>query len=75
MSKQTKAKSSQGWTKKPTLPICMNCVHFRKEVVDKTYAGFSGDYHWSGDKKMRCSLGDFATQKTASCGRYAERPT
>lgn len=68
MSKQSEAKTAQNWRKEPN--TCSRCAHFKMDVVEQRYEGFSGTQIWSVDKNLRCSLGGFKTAKTAVCDRF-----
>jgi hypothetical protein len=54
-------KAEQGWTKES--PKCSNCVFFSSKRV-KT------DYGWIDEKEIRCTFGEFSTQKTAWCEEW-----
>ena len=64
MSKQSEAKESQKWQKKP--PCCEQCKHFtfNKKIVYGNY---------SVDKDLRCSIGTFKTGKMSWCLKFEQK--
>ena len=64
MSKQSESKESQGYTN--TLKTCKNCQHMSKET--EKLKGYFGNF--TVDKKLRCAIGGFAVQKTATCNKH-----
>ncbi|WP_141754976.1 hypothetical protein [Burkholderia plantarii] len=64
MSKQSEAKSLQGWRKKPD--TCQGCLRFKFDVVEHIYLGKA----YPEEKNMRCSLGNFKTGKSNTCGMF-----
>lgn len=67
MNKKAQAKERQGYTK--ILKTCANCQHMTKEV--ETLKGYF--HKIEIDKKLRCSIGDFAVQKMATCNKHEFR--
>ena len=58
MSKVSEVKEAQGWTKNN--PVCSNCRHYRDTTLITEYK-----------VKIECSLGNFATKKTAWCKKWS----
>ena len=63
MSKQSEAKSRQGYTK--TLNNCGNCRRF---TCDKGLSTWGKDF--VTERNLRCSIGGFKVNKTATCGEW-----
>lgn len=61
MSKQSEAKERQQYVPKYEPAVCMNCVHYSSNVVDR----FGGTYKEENNK--RCGLGGFAVKKMGTC--------
>ena len=72
MSKQSDAKKLQGYDPKPILQICENCKYFEYDTV--FVFEYLGKKHFK-HKNLRgkCSIGDFAVQKIATCKQYREK--
>lgn len=70
MSKVSEAKARQHYTDKPAQPICANCKHYSSRT-ETFHSRFSGTY--SKEKDKRCTLGNFAVKKTATCMRWEEK--
>ena len=70
MSKQSEAKQAQGYTR--TLKTCANCKHFTCEVTNhKNPLGQS----YTIDRNLRCSIGGFKVNKTATCNLHEQKNT
>jgi hypothetical protein len=66
MSKQSDAKDSQGFRKKPQWPTCGNCKEFTfDEVRKESY----GDI-WHVETSLRCKIGGFKVGKTDTCNMH-----
>jgi len=68
MSKVSDAKTNQGWTKKPKLPLCVNCKQYSSKFIPI-------ESIWihkvtNEEKDIRCFLGNFKTSRTCSCLRF-----
>lgn len=63
-SKQGQAKKDQGYRKAPMQ--CSNCKNFKFGVEVNQF----GD---AEKKKLRCSIGGFAVQRTAVCDLWAKK--
>jgi hypothetical protein len=68
MSKQSEAKENQNYRKQPM--CCQHCAHFSSEFKDRRPAWSSSNYVITEEKNIRCNLGGFAVQKTASCDKF-----
>ncbi len=67
MNKKSEEKERQGYTK--ILKTCANCDYMTKEVEI-----LRGYFHKiEVDKKLRCSIGNFAVQKMATCNKHELR--
>ena len=62
MSKQSEAKVAHGHVVKPVWPVCGNFQHFTLEMVTSG----SGIWVYTEEKRKTCTLGGFATGKTAT---------
>ena len=60
MSRQNEAKSAQGYRTTPK--VCGNCFYYDSVEVD----------HWT-EKNKRCTLGNFATRKMATCEKWKRK--
>ena len=64
MSRQSEAKESQGYSKKPA--NCGNCVNFKSEMTS-----FPPSYYWPEgqtlEKNLRCGIGGFAVARNGNC--------
>lgn len=67
MSKQSEAKASQNWKKKPD--TCAECAHFKCDREEIRYSEFSSQV-WIREKNLRCTLGGFKTGKSNACDRF-----
>lgn len=72
MSQQSEAKAAQNYRKQPM--SCANCVHFSSEMVSRKPTWASSNYMITEEKNLRCGLGNFKVQKTASCDRFTAKP-
>ena len=63
-SKQGQAKQDQGYRKAPMQ--CSNCKNFEFGVEVNQFG-------YAEKKKLRCSIGGFAVQRTAVCDRWAKK--
>jgi hypothetical protein len=72
MSKQSDAKQDQGYIPKAVPQTCMNCFHFKMDVVpvlnwqDKPTG-------YERETNKRCGLGGFAVQKMATCNKFKSK--
>lgn len=73
MSRQSEAKSAQGYIAKPVQKACANCVNFKFEHVLMHPPTSWRPEGWHADKNMRCGIGGFAVGKTATCSKWAEK--
>jgi hypothetical protein len=62
MSKQSEAKTAQGY-QMSSESICSKCKHFACDF-DAVKTMFTS---WNEEKNLRCTLGNFAVKKTATC--------
>lgn len=67
MSRQSEAKSAQGWRK--NYPCCANCESFTSstEEVKTKWGGYLKE------KNKRCNLGNFATGKSNWCSEWKQK--
>lgn len=86
MSKQSKAKDTQGYDPKPQPAICSRCAHYQSEKKLPAWmeqAKADGEKHWHGraysieldgiEGNLRCGLGGFAIKKTATCQKFERK--
>lgn len=66
MSKQSEAKEAQGYVAKPAPKTCMNCQHFRSEILQ----GYGFNRNYTKETNLRCGLGGFAVKKMAKCNEF-----
>jgi hypothetical protein len=66
MSKQSEAKEAQNYRKQPM--CCQCCAHFSMDRVKVKKTWLTNPV--LEDKNLRCGVGGFAVQKTASCDRF-----
>lgn len=64
MSKQSKEKEKQGYTR--TLKTCGNCKHFHSKLTTESNAFGS----WTNETNLRCIIGGFKVHKTATCNMH-----
>lgn len=69
MSKQSEAKSRQGYV--PKAPTCSTCIHFTSDVVKKL-SGWGVE--WTEEANLRCAIGGFAVKKMATCYKWSQKP-
>lgn len=69
MSKQSEAKESQNYRRKPM--CCQHCKHFSSDMVDRRPSWASSNYVITEEKNIRCTLGGFKVQKTGVCDKFA----
>lgn len=82
MSKQSKAKESQGYRPKPSPRTCANCAAFRSDRLLPYWMAernrevgtkhFTLEQH-GVEKNMRCGIGGFAVKKTATCNHFTAK--
>ena len=65
MSKQSIAKTNQGYVEKNT-KICSSCRFFALDLI-KEVTRFKT---WTEEKNLRCTLGGFAVKKMATCNKF-----
>lgn len=71
MSKQSDAKTSQGYVPKAVPRTCCNCAHFKMDTVTKECFG----KQWKQDTNLRCEIGGFAVKKMGTCCIWEEKNT
>jgi hypothetical protein len=71
MSKQSENKDAQGYRKQSM--SCQHCKHFSSEFKDRRPTWASSNYVITEEKNIRCNLGGFAVQKTASCDKFERK--
>lgn len=71
MSKQEKAKQSQGYEPKPVVPMCSNCVHYLSDYVE----AHGWQTTWTEEKNIRCGIGGFAVKKQGKCSLHELKTT
>lgn len=71
MSKQSEAKASQNYRKQPM--CCQRCAHFSSDLTTRHPEWASPGYLVHEEKNIRCNLGGFAVQKTASCDKFSAK--
>jgi hypothetical protein len=71
MSKQAKAKESQGFSKKS--PTCSNCIHFCLDKEEKQSAWSMQTF--THETNLRCGLGGFKVGKTNWCNMHQSTQT
>ena len=65
MSKQSEAKKNQNYREVPD--TCANCGNYQSQLVEKEYDAWNGKQTWTEEKGKRCSIGEFAVKKNATC--------
>ena len=70
-SKQSQAKTEQGYIKKPTWPVCGNCANYTSESVTEPSAFGFGE--WAREINVRCTIGGFKVGKLGTCKRHTEK--
>lgn len=65
MSKQSDAKITQLWQKKPVWPTCANCQSFKFDVVETKVAW--GNQIYKEEKNLRCGRGTFKVGRMDTC--------
>ena len=70
MSKQSEAKSAQGYRKEAA--CCKTCKNYSSDMVP--LKRWDGD-PYEAEKNRRCDLGGFATPATAYCTFFAWKDT
>lgn len=68
MSKQSEAKANQGYVAKPVPKTCMNCQHYRSDLIDRPPTRNGVIY--TDEKNLRCGIGGFAVKKMATCNEF-----
>ncbi|RPE05535.1 hypothetical protein EGT74_24435 [Chitinophaga lutea] len=71
MSKQQKAKETQGYQAKPVMPFCINCQHFTSKVEQVKSAWSVGTY--TRESEVRCGIGGFAIKKQGTCNSFTAK--
>ena len=70
MSKQNDAKNKQGYEQKAIPRTCMTCVRFAMKTVPvMDWQGKPSGYE--KETNLRCTLGNFAVKKMATCLEWA----
>ena len=69
MSKQSEAKKAQGYVAKAVPSVCMNCIHYKSEMVEMP-AQWSFSSAYTLEKNKRCGLGGFAVSKQGTCDYF-----
>ena len=72
MSKQSDAKADQNYREKPVWRECRNCRHFSLDRVPQKSE--YTDSEWIDEKNLRCTLGNFAVKKLATCDKHERMP-
>ena len=72
MSKQSEAKSRQGYVDRPVPKTCKNCIRF---LCDQKHRQDWNGTPYFEDANLRCRLGGFAVKKTATCGEFLAKET
>jgi hypothetical protein len=65
MSKQSEAKTAQGYSPK-FVDICAYCKFFAADIEEAIVFG----QVYKTEKNLRCTLGNFAVKKTATCKQF-----
>ncbi len=68
MSKQSEAKKAQNY--RENADTCANCANYQSELIEKKYDGYNGILVWTEEKGKRCTVGEFAVKKTATCDQH-----
>ena len=68
MSKQSEAKAAQGYISKLVPPTCSKCKFFALDIGQINYG--LADNFYSHEKSLRCTIGNFAVKKTATCNKF-----
>lgn len=71
MSKQAVAKLKQGYKDKAIPCVCQYCVYFNFDQIVRPAAGHYAE--WTEDKNFRCSIGEFAVKKMATCELFSRK--
>lgn len=71
MSKQTEAKTKQGYVPKLTPQACMNCASFKFDMVPTNYPP---GYAQEKQGNLRCAIGGFAVKKMGTCDEWKPQP-
>lgn len=69
MSKQSEAKTKQGYTPKAVPRTCHNCSNFAFDNVQTRKATEWREAYFE-DKNLRCGIGDFAVKKMGTCNEF-----
>ena len=72
MSKQSEAKSAQGYEPKPEARACMNCANYRSDMIEKS-SGFSWSVPYFEERNKKCGIGGFAVMKMAICDKFTRK--
>lgn len=73
MSKQSDAKKNQNYILKPIPRTCNTCKNFEFDHIQVHPPTQWKKDGWWEDKNLRCSIGEFAVKKTATCDLYDAR--
>ena len=69
MSKQSKAKQTQGYMPKAEPRTCVTCMHFQMDTIERESYGQT----WKEDKNLRCAIGGFAVKKMGTCNLWTTK--
>lgn len=67
MSKQSDAKSAQGYDPTPSARTCSKCAHYASDTV--SMPGYMGGTY-TKEMNIRCGIGGFAVKKMAVCAMF-----
>ena len=68
MSKQSEAKTKQGYQPSPKPRVCSTCTHYRSDLIKRQGLGDT----WIDEKNKRCGIGGFAVKKMGTCNEWKE---
>ena len=69
MSKQSDAKTKQGYVPSYQPLFCMHCRNFKSDIVEMT----NGWAKWTEEKNIRCGIGGFAVKKKGTCMEFGSK--
>jgi len=67
MSRQSEAKTQQGYNPKPEPAHCANCAHYKSDRVGSE--GWDKKIYYE-EKNIRCGIGGFAVKKRGVCNEH-----
>ena len=71
MSKQSDAKTAQGYVIKAIPKTCANCSKFSTDIHNE-YSSYTGKTH-PRESNLRCGIGNFAVKKNSTCDMFESK--